>query len=225
MSLWRPLFWVWKNVADHICTTVTHTLWLTILFVIDNLHLIFCNTFAKPTWWTMVIHWFWSTFLMPPWLLRWSPEANCVFNIRKVPLMLVCPYHLSPPFTMENDLGAYHNLLLQNKFYVASPVFTKNIWWQYEKNGHVLVNNTTHSDLVATIVACILDHHLCCDPNGNFNWVDQLAPSLPLTMTKLLRTWNTCNNKWPFPMIIKTLSFWTVVTKICISCKKYSSNE
>ena len=75
---------------------------------------------------------------------------------------------------MEHDLNAYRNILLQNKFYAAGPIFTKNVRWQYEKNGHVLVDNTTHSDLVAAIVARVLDHRLCCDPNGNY-----LEPNSP----------------------------------------------
>lgn len=75
---------------------------------------------------------------------------------------------------MEDNLAAYRNLLLQNKFYCAGPVFTQNVRWQYEKNGHVLVDNTSHSDIVAAIVARVLDHRLCCDPNGNY-----LEPNSP----------------------------------------------
>jgi hypothetical protein len=69
---------------------------------------------------------------------------------------------------MHDQLISYCAHLLQSKLYAAGPIFVQNVCWQYENTGHVLVDMSTHSDAIAAIVGRVLEHRLCCGPNGNY---------------------------------------------------------
>lgn len=69
---------------------------------------------------------------------------------------------------MTENLTAYRARLLQNKFYAASPLFVQSVRWQYERAGHVLIDNTVHNDVVAAVVGRVIEQRLCCAPNGNY---------------------------------------------------------
>jgi hypothetical protein len=69
---------------------------------------------------------------------------------------------------MPDQLNTHRASLLQSKLYAAGPVFVQNVQWQYENTGHVLVDTSTHSNAVAAVVGRVLEHWLCCGPNGNY---------------------------------------------------------
>ena len=69
---------------------------------------------------------------------------------------------------MQGSLATYRAQLLQSKNYVPAPHFLQQVQWQYEEAGHVLVDTLSGSNVVAVIIACVLEHYLCCGPNGNY---------------------------------------------------------
>ena len=70
---------------------------------------------------------------------------------------------------MHTSLAAYRYQLLQSKCYVPSPSFVQNTWWQYDDTGHVLMDISTNTNMVAVVIAHMLEHNLYCGPNGNYN--------------------------------------------------------
>ena len=69
---------------------------------------------------------------------------------------------------MQRSLAAHRAQLLQSKNYVPTLHFLQQIRWQYEEAGHVLVDSSSGSNVVAVVVARVLEHYLCCEPNGNY---------------------------------------------------------
>jgi len=67
---------------------------------------------------------------------------------------------------MHDTLTPHRTQLLQSKVYAASPAFIQNVRWQYENNRHVLLDVSTGSNIVATVVGRVLEHR--CGPNGNY---------------------------------------------------------
>lgn len=70
---------------------------------------------------------------------------------------------------MHTSLAAYRYQLLQSKCYVPSPSFVQNTRWQYDDTGHVLVDISTNTNMVAVVIARVLEHNLYCGPNGNYD--------------------------------------------------------
>ena len=79
---------------------------------------------------------------------------------------------------MQCSLAAHRAQLLQSKNYVPTLHFLQQIRWQYEEAGHVLVDSSSGSNVVAVVVARVLEHYLCCKPNGNYLNSDSMFVTL-----------------------------------------------
>ena len=69
---------------------------------------------------------------------------------------------------MQCSLATHQAQLLQSKNYIPTLHFLQQIRWQYEEASHILVDSSSGSNIVAVVVACVLEHYLCCKPNGNY---------------------------------------------------------
>ena len=69
---------------------------------------------------------------------------------------------------MYDSFAPYRLDLLQSKSYVPCALFLQNVRWQYDDVGHVLVDASSGSNMVAVIVARVLEHQLRCGPTGNY---------------------------------------------------------
>lgn len=86
---------------------------------------------------------------------------------------------------MHDTLTPHRTQLLQSKFYAAGPVFVESARWQYENNGHVLVDVSGGGNVVGAIVGRVLEHRLWCGPNGNYLDVDSEYVSLATSKFQL----------------------------------------
>ena len=71
-------------------------------------------------------------------------------------------------YIMPDSFAPYRLDLLQSKSYVPCPLFLQNVRWQYDDVGHVLVDTSSGSNMVAVVVARVLEHQLQCGPAGNY---------------------------------------------------------
>ena len=69
---------------------------------------------------------------------------------------------------MQGSLAPHRAQLLQSKNYVPATHFLQQVRWQYEESGHVLVDTSSGSNVVAVVVARVLEQYLFCEPNGNY---------------------------------------------------------
>ena len=69
---------------------------------------------------------------------------------------------------MHDSFAPYRLDLLQSKSYVPCPLFLQSVRWQYDDVGHVLVDTSSSSNMVAVVVARVLEHQLRCGPTGNY---------------------------------------------------------
>jgi hypothetical protein len=72
------------------------------------------------------------------------------------------------------------------KYYVPAPHFLQQVRWQYEDAGHVLVDISTGSNIVAVVIGHVLEHRLCCGPNSNYLNVDSQYVTLATAKFQLL---------------------------------------
>ena len=79
---------------------------------------------------------------------------------------------------MQGSLATHRAQLLQSKNYVPALHFLQQIWWQYEEASHILVDSSSGSNIVAVVVACVLEHYLFCEPNGNYLNSDSMFVTL-----------------------------------------------
>ena len=69
---------------------------------------------------------------------------------------------------MPHNSPAHRDSLHKLDAYVAGPTFLKNTAWSPGDMGHIAVDNSTASPMVAVVVGKINDARLNCGPGGNF---------------------------------------------------------
>lgn len=70
---------------------------------------------------------------------------------------------------MPHNSSIHRDSMQRLHVYVASALFPKTIGWTQAQMGHIAIDKSTGSPLVAIVVGKVNEYRINCEPLGNYN--------------------------------------------------------